>query len=180
MGVDQVIGEVRRDGEARAQAILKAARQEADALLAKARDQAKAYEDQRLAQAAREADHAASRSESGARKAVRSAEAELRETLRAKVLEHFAGLPAKAREAHVKALVKTAQGAIPAGKAWGAEKDAAALKAQKAYTVAGTLPIAGGLVVESEDGSTRLDLSYETLLDGLWRDVLKAEADLFR
>jgi V/A-type H+/Na+-transporting ATPase subunit E len=184
MGVYQVIGEVRRDGEARAQAILKAARQEADALLAKARDQAKAYEDQRLAQAAREADQAraqaASRAESEARKAVLSAEAELRETLRAKVLEHFAGLPAKAREAHVKALVKTAQGAIPAGKAWGAEKDAAALKAQKAYTVAGTLPIAGGLVVESEDGSTRLDLSYETLLDGLWRDVLKAEADLFR
>ena len=43
-----------------------------------------------------------------------------------------------------------------------------------------SVPISGGIVVESEDGRTRLDLSYDTLLDGMWRDVLKAEAELFR
>lgn len=184
MGVDQVIGEVRRDGEARAQATLKAARQEADAILAAAKAQAKAHEKARLEAAARESEQvkaqALSRAESEARKAVLTAEAELREALRAQVLRHFAELPAKAREAHVKALAKTAAAVIPAGSAWGAEKDAAALKAAKPYKHAGSLPIAGGLVVESEDGRTRLDLSYETLLEGMWRDVLKAEAGLFR
>lgn len=184
MGLEQVIGEVRRDGEGRAQATLKAARQEADSILAAAKAQAKAHEQARLDAAAREAEQAKaqamSRAESEARKAVLTAEAELRETLRAQVLEHFAGLPAKTREAHVKALLKTAQAVIPAGKVWGAEADAAALKAGKAYKHAGSLPVAGGIVVESEDGRTRLDLSYETLLDGLWRDVLKAEADLFQ
>ena len=184
MGVDQVIGEVRRDGEARAQATLKAARQEADAILAAARAQAQAHEKARLEAAAREAEQAKaqalSRAESEARKAVLTAEAELREALRAQVTAHFAALPAKAREAHLKALLKTAHAVIPAGKVWGAEKDAAHLKSAKGYHHAGSLPIAGGLVVESEDGRARLDLSYETLLDGLWRDVLKAESALFR
>jgi V/A-type H+-transporting ATPase subunit E len=186
MGLDQVITEVRRDGETRAQATLKAARQEADAILAAARAQAQALEKARLEAAAREAEQARaqalSRAESEARKAVLTAEADLREDLRRRVVAHFAALPAKAREAHLKALVKTAQAVIPSGKAWGADRDAAALKtaAGKAYAVAGSLPIAGGLVVESEDGRTRLDLSYETLLDGLWRDVLKSEAALFR
>ena len=184
MGVDQVIGEVRRDGEGRAQAILKAARSEADSIVSAAKAQAKAHEKSRLDAAARESEQvkaqAMSRAESEARKAVLTAEAELREQLRAQVLKHFAELPAKAREAHVKALLKTASAVIPAGSVWGAEKDGAVLKAQKQYKHAGSLPVAGGLVVESEDGRTRLDLSYETLLDGMWRDVLKAEAELFR
>jgi V/A-type H+-transporting ATPase subunit E len=184
MGLDQVIGEVRRDGEARAQATLKAARTEADSILAAAKAQAKAHEKARLDAAAREAEQAKaqamSRAESEARKAVLTAEAELREALRSQVLRHFAELPAKAREAHVKALAKTASAIIPAGSVWGAEKDAAALKAAKPYKHAGSLPVAGGIVVESEDGRTRLDLSYETLLEGMWRDVLKAESDLFR
>ncbi|MEA3136138.1 MAG: V/A-type H+/Na+-transporting ATPase subunit [Thermoplasmata archaeon] len=184
MGVDQVIGEVRRDGEGRAQATLKAARQDADAIIAAAKAQAKAHEKARLEAAARESEQvraqAMSRAESEARKAVLTAEAELREQLRAQVMSHFAALPAKAREAHLKALLKTAAAVIPAGSVWGADKDAAALKAAKPYKHAGSLPIAGGIVVESEDGRTRLDLSYETLLEGMWRDVLKAEAALFR
>lgn len=184
MGVDQVIGEVRRDGEARAQGILKAARQEADAIVSAARAQAAKEEKQRLEQAARDGEQAhaqaMSRAESEARRAVLTAEAALRQQLRDQVMAHFASLPAKSREAHLKALLKTAQAVIPAGSVWGADKDAAALKAAKPYKHAGDLPIAGGIVVEAEDGRTRLDLSYETLLDGMWRDVLKTQADLFK
>lgn len=184
MGLDQVIGEVRRDGETKAQAILKAARSEADGILAAARTQAHAYEAARLELAAREAAavkaQAASRAESEARKAVLTAEAELRGDLRARVLQHFNDLPAKARESHLKALLATAQGVIPAGSVYGSAEDTAALKAQKTYKHAGSLPMAGGIVVESEDGKARLDLSYETLLDAMWRDVLKSEAELFR
>jgi vacuolar-type H+-ATPase subunit E/Vma4 len=184
MGLDQVITEVRRDGDAKAQAILANARREADAIVAAAKAQAQAHEKARLDAAAREAEQvraqALSRAESEARKAVLGAESDLRAQLRKQVLDHFANLPAKAREAHLKALLKTASAVIPAGSVWGAEKDAAALKAQKQYKHAGSLPGAGGLVVESEDGKTRLDLTYETLLDGQWRDVLKAEAALFR
>ena len=150
MGLDQVIGEVRRDGDTRSQNVLANARKEADAILTEARARAAAYE------------------------------AELRDALREHVLAHFAKLDAKARATHVTALIATAKGVIPSGKVWGAEKDGPALKNQTAYKHAGHQPVAGGVIVESEDGRTRLDLTYETLLDGMWRDVLKAESALFR
>lgn len=183
MSLEQVIGEVRRDGEARAQAIVAEARREAQAILDAARRDAKQAEAQRLAAADKEAAaiaaQAASRAESEARKAVLAAEAELRNELKATALKALGDLPAKKREAHLKTLLAQAHGIIPKGSVWGAAPDTAYLHGQKTYKHAGSLPIAGGIVVESEDGTTRLDLSYETLLDEAWRDVLKSEARLF-
>lgn len=183
MSLDPILGEVRRDGEARAQAILADARKEAQAILAAAREKAKAVEAARLADAARDAQavasQAQSRAESEARKAVLAAEADLRTQLRASILKALADLPAKSRERHLKSLLDKAKAIVPAGKVWGSDKDAAWLKAQKAYAHGGSTGIAGGLVVESDDGKVRLDLSYETLLDEAWRDVLRSEAALF-
>lgn len=184
MGLDQVIADVRRDGDSRAQQVLAGARKEAEAILAAARAQAAAYEKARLEAAEREAAaakaQAASRGESEARRVVLAAEAELRDSLREQVLAHFAKLDAKTRATHVMALAATAKSVIPEGKVFGSDKDLNALKGTKPYAYGGSLDVAGGIVVESEDGKTRLDLTYETLLDGMWRDVLKAEAALFR
>lgn len=183
MGLDQVIGEVRRDGEARAQHLLAEARKEAAAILDAARAQAKQHEAARLAAADKEsaavAAQAASRAESEGRKAVLGAEAQLRAELKRTILQGLQDLPPKVREAHLKKLLAKAQEIVPKGTVWGAAQDTAVLHAQKAYKHAGSHAIAGGIVVESEDGATRLDLSYETLLDEAWRDILKAEAGLF-
>ncbi|MHB8632776.1 MAG: V-type ATP synthase subunit E family protein [Thermoplasmatota archaeon] len=183
MGLDQVLGEVRRDGDGRADAILKRAREEAEAILATARQQAQSYETERLAAAQRDAAlrqaQALSRAESEARKAVLAAETTLRLELRKAVLDALAELPDKQRSSHLKTLVKKAREVVPEGKAWGAAADAKALASHKEYKHAGDLPMAGGIVVESTAGDARLDLSYETLLDEIWREVLKAEAPLF-
>ncbi len=183
MSLDQVIGEVRRDGEARAQHILQEARREAAAILAQARTEAKAHEGARLAAADKEATavlaQAHSRAESEARKVVLGTEAQLREQMKQAVLRGLHDLPAKARDKHIQALIKRAQGIIPTGTVWGSSADTATLAAQKSYKHAGSLAIAGGIVVEAENGRTRLDLTYETILDESWRDILKAEAALF-
>lgn len=183
VGLDQVVVEVRRDGDARAQALLQAARKEAQGILDAARAQAKELERARLAQADKEsaaiAAQGASRAESESRKLVLAAEAQLRAELKKAVLERLAALPEKAREKHLKALLAKAHAVIPKGSVWGAAQDTATLHAQKTYRHAGSLAMAGGIVVESEDGANRLDLSYETLLDEAWRDVIKAEAGLF-
>jgi len=183
MSLEQVIVDVRRDGDARAQAIVAAARKEAQGILDAARAQAKSLEQARMAQAEKESaavtSQAASRAESEARKAVLAAEAQLRSELKATVTKGLGDLPAKTREKHLKTLVAKAHGIIPKGTVWGASQDTAVLTGQKTYKHGGSLPIAGGIVVESEDGMNRLDLSYETILDEAWRDVLKAEAKLF-
>jgi V/A-type H+-transporting ATPase subunit E len=183
MSLEQVVGDVRRDGEAKAQQAIQAARKEAQAILEAARAQAQSHEAARLAAAEKEAaavrSQAASRAESEARKAVLATEAQLRGQMRQGIATGMGELPRATREKHLKALLSKAQAILPKGTVWGAAQDATFLAAQKPYKHGGNVAVAGGIVVESEDGKTRLDLTYETLLDEAWRDILKAEAGLF-
>ena len=182
MGLEEVVQEVRQGAQRKAQDILAAAQAEADRLMQDAQSQASAYEQQRLAQAERDVEQikkqALSHAQFEARKAVLSTENDLRDALRRRIILGLLELDAKTRTAHIKALLKKAQDIIPAGRVWGASKDATALKAGP-YEYAGETDIAGGLIVESGDGKERLDLSYETLLEDVWRDVLAVEAGLF-
>ncbi len=183
MALADVIGEVRSDGERRAQALLDAAQAEADAALKAAQEQVAEYSARRKAQAERDAAQAKAQILSGAefeaRKLVLSAESTLREELRAKLIEDFAGLPKKTREAHIKKLLAQAKQTLGKGTAWCAKSDLSVLQAQKTFAVGGETDIAGGIVVESADGTQRLDLSYETLLADMWRDILRSETALF-
>ncbi len=183
MGLEQVIGEVRRDGDARAQKLIDDARAQAAKLVAEAEAQARSYEEQRLAQAGRDAEQVKaqvlSSAEFEARKVVLTTEAELREELRRTLVEGFSALPQDVRDGHVKKLLATAKSVLGgSGRVWSTRKDQDAASAGP-YEHAGTLDGAGGIVVESDDGTQRLDLSYETLLGDLWRDVLREEAALF-
>lgn len=36
----------------------------------------------------------------------------------------------------------------------------------------------GGFVIESEDGSRRIDLTYDTFLEDLWEDTVKEVANV--
>lgn len=182
MGLEQVIDEVRSGADERAAQLLADAREEANQIVADAKAKVAEYEASKLAQADKDAEQltaqAISHAEFEARKAQLEAEADLRSNLRAQILESFAALPKTARNKHIKKLLATAKEAIPAGKIWGAKTDEATLK-KSSYDFAGPVDIAGGIIVESEDGKVRLDLSYETLLGDQWRAVLQAEASLF-
>ena len=183
MGLTEVIGDVRKDGEARAQALLDEATAEATRLLDAAKEKVAAYHADRLAQAERDAVQAEaqilSHAESESRKIALTAEAEMREELRATLLAGFGTLADATRAKHVKALVKQGKDVVGKGTVFGAKVDEDTLKAQRTFAYGGVVDIVGGIVIESEDGLTRLDLSYETLLADLWRDVLKHEAGLF-
>lgn len=182
MGLEQVIDEVRTNADARAQAIVSEARAEAEQTVADAKAKVAEYEAKKLAQAEKDAvqlkAQAISHAEFEARKGRLEAESELRSTLRAQMLDAFAGLNKTTRNKHIKKLLKTAKEAIPEGRIWGNQTDEATLK-KSDYEFSGSVDIVGGIIVESKDGRVRLDLSYETLLDDQWRNVLQAEAGLF-
>ncbi len=182
MGLEQVIGEVRRDGDARAQKLLDDARAQAAKLVAEAEAQAGSYSESRLAQAEKDAEQTRAQVLSSAgfasRKLGLTAEAQLRDELRTTLIAGFTALPQKVRDAHVKKLLATAADVLGGGKVWAAKQDEKAASAGK-FTFAGTLEGAGGIIAESDEGTQRLDLRYETLLNDLWRDVLREEAGLF-
>ncbi len=181
MGLEQVIEEVRRDGDKRSQSLLDEARREADEILREAQERVDAYKAAQSAQLEKEIAQlkvqVASSAEFSSRKAVLNEEAALREQLRKRILEGFAAFPESRRKKHITALLKKAGEVIPEGRVWAAEQDLGLLG--RKYEVAGATDILGGVIVESEDASMRLDLSYETLVDDLWRDILKSEAGLF-
>lgn len=183
MGLEAVIEDIRRASERRAQEILSEASQEADRILGEAKETVQAYERERAAQAEKDTQQLRAQSRSHAqfeaRKATLTTEVALRDELRDEVLQAFRDLPAARREKHVKALLSRAQDVIPKGTVYGAAADEKTLRSQKSYKYGGTRDIAGGIIVESEDGLVRLDLSYETLLGDLWRDVLRQEQSLF-
>jgi len=116
MGLDQVVSEVRRDGDSRAQARNFLLPRGVAFPATEGNRKRIAQEKARLEAADRESAaakaQAASRAESEARKAVLTAEAELRDALREQVLAHFAKLDAKTRATHVTALIATAKGVI--------------------------------------------------------------------
>ncbi len=182
MGLEQVIGEVRRDGDARAQKLIDDARAQAAEMVAEAEAQAGSYQESRMAQAEKDAEQAKaqvlSSAEFEARKLSLTAEADLRDELRATLVTGFTALPQKVRDGHIAKLLATAEDVLGGGKVWACSQDEKAASAGK-FTFAGTMEGAGGLVAESDDGTQRLDLRYETLLNDLWRDVLREESGLF-
>ncbi len=183
MGLEQVIGDVRKDGDQRAQRILDDARAEAERILAAAKETVGEYEQQRQSAASRDAGQLqaqiASSAEFDSRKAVLTTEASLRDELRGAILDHFGDLDDGKRKQHIDALLKQAKATIPDGSVFGSKKDAATLEAQSDYEFGGTIDVIGGIVVESKDGAHRLDLSYETLIGDMWRDILRSESELF-
>lgn len=184
MGLNEVINEVTESGARRAQQIVDDAQAEASEILAAAASAAADYQAKREADAEREAQQVraqvASRAEFEARKMVLEAEAALRGELRKMVLDGFAKLSPAKRKGHLASLLAQAKAVIPSGRVWCAAKDKKALEDQKTFDFAGTTDIVGGIVVEDKSGKNRLDLSYETLLDAMWRDILRNEAQLFK
>src|SRR5439155_7268370 len=58
------------------------------------------------------------------------------------------------------------------GKVYCNEKDATAVRAVVGSSFGGTIDCVGGIVIESGDGTHRIDLRYETLLADVWRDSI--------
>ncbi|HET6404150.1 MAG TPA: V-type ATP synthase subunit E family protein [Candidatus Thermoplasmatota archaeon] len=173
MGLDKVVESIRGEGRTQATSIVSAAKAEADAILADAKRQAAEITARRQSEASTAADAHIKRevahADLEARRLRLTAERELMVNVRAEVEKRLAALPADKREAHLRTLIAKAN--VPNGKVWVAKQDEASAR-KLGLNVAGTFEGLGGVVVESEDGATRENLRYETLLDEIWNTSL--------
>ncbi len=178
MPLEKVVENIRAEGRRQADARLAEARAEARAILADAENQATSIRDRRSAELAVASEALKRReiaaAELEAKKARLNAEKEVLAKVRESVLDRLGKLPAEKRALHVQALVKRAS--IQGGRLLVAERDADAAR-KAGLAVAGTAAMLGGGVVVSADGSTREDLTYESLLDEVWGASLHDVAD---
>lgn len=173
MALDKVTQNIRAEGRKQAEATLAAARKEAEAILADARRQAEEIRARRAAEATAAAESLGKRevasADLDARRLRLTAERELMAAIRAEAEKRLAALPPAAREAHLKAVVKQAN--VPNGRVHVAAQDEAIAR-KLGLNVAGTFQGLGGVIVESEDGATRENLRYETILEEVWAESL--------
>src|SRR3989442_2513207 len=114
---------------------------------------------------------ALARAELEGKKIVLSAEKELLDEVYTKVLEKLAVLEDGA--AILQSLLKAHAADWRTGKVYCNEKDANAVRAVVGTSFGGTIDCVGGLVIESGDGTHRIDLRDETLLADVWRDSIR-------
>jgi V/A-type H+-transporting ATPase subunit E len=171
MGLDEVVADIEAAAAADAAAILKEAAQERDKLLAEAREKARSLTEERLAEAQRQLDRTRVREIAGAELEVKRARLSMERDLLAAAAEGAArkvsALPRDQDEALLLAILRKA--ASPGFRIFGAPKNEAFLRTRLEYSFAGDIDCLGGVLLESPDGSVRMDFTYEAIL----RDVVE-------
>jgi len=178
MGLETVLERIRDTGKSEASSIVGEARQERERILAEARTEAAKHLARREAEAAEQAKRRRvqdlARAELDAKKIVLAAQEAVLKEVRERGRQRLAGLSTP--EALRKTLAKNAA-EWRSGRVYCNEKDASAVRAIVGGNFGGTIPCLGGVVIESADGTRRLDLTSDSILEDLWDDVVKEVAE---
>ena len=179
MGLESVVEDVLGRGRSEVEEIRRAALAERDRVLHVASvDGAKLLEirEQEARQAAeRLRVQALARAELESKKIVLSAEKQLLDKVYERVLENLSVL--EGRETILQSMLKQHAADWKAGKVYCDPKDANLVRSAVGSSFAETIDCVGGIVIESGDGTRRIDLRYETLLADVWRDSIREVAE---
>jgi len=180
MGLESVVEDVLGRGRSEVEEIRRAALAERDRIVQNARAEGAKLVEIREQEARKAVERlrvqALARAELESKKIVLSAEKGLLDQVYAKVLEKLAVL--EDGGAILQSLLQTHAADWRTGKVYCNEKDATAVRAVVGSSFGETIDCVGGIVIESGDGTHRIDLRYETLLADVWRDSIREVAEV--
>lgn len=111
------------------------------------------------------------------KKIMLNAEKEMLDSVYNECLKTLSNLPNDRNERLLKRLME--KGALfPKGKIFSNTRDSEFVKKNSKYVFGGTIDCVGGIVVENEDGSKRIDYRFESLLNEVWNKHLKDVAGI--
>ena len=116
------------------------------------------------------------RAELEARKIVLAGQKDALDEVYRRALERLAGL--KENADFLRALLKANAAEWKGGQVYSNPKDAALVKGIVGSAFAGPTDCAGGVVIESADGTRRVDLRYESILRDVWDDSVREVAEI--
>jgi len=183
MGLEKVIQRVEQSGDEQIKKILAEAEQQADEILAKKRKTLDEHEKRRRQDIKRQIAQVRMQEESSleleAKRLRLNAEKELLERTRNECLELLTQQP---QEPILRTLLEKVHEELPdAVFVYTNTRDEPLIRRLSSLTFAGTLDCLGGIVVENQDRTLRLDYRFETIASTLWDRHLKEIADaLFR
>ena len=172
MGLEEVRKEILADAKAKARSILKEGEQEVEAVNGSIDKRLKEREQQLKLDAERSVsefeDRSSAESASMMRKRRLSLEKELIEEVFISAFSRLKKLDSKKREKLTSGLVEKASKEFRCAKVYCAKED---MKLLKKYNPSAA-EISGGVILENEDSSIRLDLSFESILESIRQDSM--------
>jgi len=179
MSLESVVQVILDRGAAEASQILDAARAERERMLAEVlADAAKALaetEASARAEAERKRVQSLARAELESRKLVLAAQKESLDEVYAGALAHLGELPDNT-ELLRRLLEANQEEWRSGGKVYSNPRDEPFVRKIVGSTFAGTIECVGGVVIESGDGTRRVDLRYDSILRDVWDDAVKEVA----
>jgi len=180
MGLESVIEDVLNQGRSEVEEIRRATVAERERILRDARAEGAKLLEVREREATQAAERARvqalARAELESKKIVLSAQKELLDEVYSTVLGKLSRL-AEAGGV-LRGLLQAHEAEWRKGKVYCKEKDAATVRAVVGANFGGTIDCVGGIVIESADGTHRIDLRFETLLADVWRDSIREVAEV--
>lgn len=181
MSLDSVVQVVLDKGKAEADVILAEAQTERQRMLSEVRAEAEkalAEGEERARQAAeRKRVQEMARAELEARKTALAAQKAVLDEVYQQTLARLGSL--RENDALLRGLLRANQADWKAGgKVYSNAKDESAVHGIVGSSYAGRVDCAGGVVIESADGTRRSDLRYESILRDVWNDSVREVAEV--
>ena len=173
MTLEDVIADVRRDGERQAADIVKAGSEDCIKIVHQAESWSASTLEREMARAEADAvrlkETELAAAETEGTKLVMEARRKLFEAVKAGALARMAQMPRDRKERMLASLVSRALREIPGARLRCTRSEEAIVKAiSKGASILADLDGAGGIVAESADGKVRLTMTYDAILDEAW------------
>jgi V/A-type H+-transporting ATPase subunit E len=180
MGLESVIEDVLSQGRSEVEEIRRATVAERERILRDARAEGAKLLEQREREAKEAVERARvqalARAELESKKIVLSAQKELLDQVYSTILQKLSQLAEGGTL--LKSLLQANEAEWRKGKVSCNERDAAIVRPIVGANFGGVIDCIGGVVIESADGSHRIDLRFETLLADVWRDSIREVAEV--
>jgi V/A-type H+-transporting ATPase subunit E len=179
MSLDKVIENILETGKKEAQKIVEEGKKEKQERVKKAQEegqkllQSKMGESENLVQRMNTQEIA--RAELESKKIVLGSQKEILDSVYETALQRLGNLPQN--ESLLRTLVSNNRTEVSAGRVFCNLKDEVFVRGLVGSNFGGTIDCIGGLVIESQDGTRRVDLRYETMLREIWDDSIKDVSD---
>lgn len=172
MGLDTIVNDILEKARAESETILSEAKAKAERIIAEAEEKSSKYREEQEDAVRREVERLRQQEISAAKlevkRAILNARKDLLDEVYRRAVERLQNLPVDKQSRMLEAILE--KHASPGDRIYSNERDKLLITSISNHEYAGTIDCIGGVVIESSDGNTRLDYTYDTLL----RDVNEA------
>ncbi|MCJ2563370.1 MAG: hypothetical protein LN417_04690 [Candidatus Thermoplasmatota archaeon] len=180
MGLESVVKDILKAGRRESEAIVSEGRMEASNIIGDAKEKGteemkKRVEDAETAGKKKRVQDLA-RTELEVKRLILEAQKEILDEVYSRALERLKTLPSN--DMILRHLLSSHSADVGAGRVYSGEKDRMTVQTIAGANYAGTRPVLGGIVVESTDGKSTVDLTFETLMQKIWEDSIREVAEV--